>query len=127
LHETRMTTSLTGPSKVTLAIAAGPRNTSSAWNPWSGLQYSRYAPARWQTAVTLPSGDCSSVPAAVWCVEAVAEADGVTLAADRVLDASRSGLAGADGLGRPESAGAEGLGRSALSSGLALSVASVSC
>jgi hypothetical protein len=67
------------------------------------------------------------VPAAVWCVEAVAEADGVTLAADRVLDASRSGLVGADGLGRPESAGAEGLGRSALSSGLALSVASVSC
>lgn len=81
--------------------------------------------------MTLPSGDCSSVPAAVWCGESVAEADdgadGATLTRDRVLDASRSGLVATDGLGRPEPAAAEGLERSALSSGLALSVAPVSC
>lgn len=67
------------------------------------------------------------MPAAVWCGEAVAEEDGVTSAGDRVLDASWSGLAAAEGLGRPELAAAEGLGRSAFSSALGLIVASASC
>ena len=85
-------------------------------------------------AVTLPSGDCSSVPAAVWLGDGVAD-DLATLTPDRGPDASRSGLAAAEGLGRSVLAAAdglgrsvaEGLGRSAASSGLTLSAAPDSC
>ncbi len=86
-----MMTVLPAPRKVTLATAAGPGAASSAWNPWSGLQYSRRAPAGRHSAITLPSGDTSSVPAAV-------EADWAGAGAARrvcrvCLDADGRGLA----------------------------------
>jgi hypothetical protein len=67
------------------------------------------------------------VPAAVWRDEGVAEAEGATLAVDRVAGGSRSGLAAANVRGRPELAAADGLCRPALSSVLVLIVAPVSC
>ena len=67
------------------------------------------------------------MPAPVWFGEAVAEADGATLTAARVLDECRSGLTAAEGLGRPELAAADGLGWSALSSELVLIVAELNC
>jgi len=105
-HDTTIVTRFALESKLTRAVAAGPRSTPLTSYPWKGDQEIRYAPAASQLATTSPPADVSTVPSP----DAGAEAAVVPWTGEGASVADDGGTEGAAGTdaGRAPDGAAEG-------------------